>query len=115
MPTKILSKSAPELLASVLDHYVAVFHRALADHAHTIDVPAPIAHPLVDQIVRSDGLFEIVQSDEELTNQLDARFLNIEQAIGDLRKQITELSSHIVVEQDDPVIGLPSPDIADRA
>lgn len=34
---------------------VAAFEQALSEHALTVGVPAPVAHPLVEQIVRGHG------------------------------------------------------------
>lgn len=40
---------------------IAAFSQALVDHAGTVDVPAPTAHPLVEDIVRNHGgQYEIV-------------------------------------------------------
>jgi len=100
MPTLIDGKNASVVLSSILDHYIHAFKQELINHAHTVNVPAPLAHPLIYQIVRGDGQYEITQGEEEKSNQLDARFLNIEQAIGELREQISEISGRVMIEGD---------------
>lgn len=34
---------------------IVAFQQALADHASTVDVPAPTAHPIIEMIVRQHG------------------------------------------------------------
>lgn len=47
--------------APTLDKAIAAFAQALIDHAKTIDVPAPTAYPLVEEIVRKhEGAYEII-------------------------------------------------------
>ena len=47
--------------SAALDDAIAAFSAALAAHALTEGVPAPTADPLVELIVRSGGLYEIVE------------------------------------------------------
>ena len=45
---------------------VDLFASALAAHADTVNIPAPTAHPLVEQIVRQHaGHFTILPLDQE--------------------------------------------------
>lgn len=39
------------------------FSAALAEHAETVGAPAPTAHPIVENIVRSGGAYEIAVSE----------------------------------------------------
>lgn len=43
------------------DLAIAQFQQALDDHAGTVDVPAPTAHPLIERIVREHGGHYIVR------------------------------------------------------
>jgi hypothetical protein len=47
---------------------VAAFRQALADHATTVDVPAPTAHPLVEALARDDGTFVVPEDNPPETN-----------------------------------------------
>jgi len=50
-----------------LDKAIADFQKRLADHAKTVDVPAPTAHPWVEQIVRqSAGKYDVIEPEPEI-------------------------------------------------
>jgi hypothetical protein len=50
---------------TTLDSLIADYTQAVADHALTVDVPAPVAHPIVEQIVKNwNGQYSIVDVPE---------------------------------------------------
>lgn len=59
-----------EIKRSVFDAYegalpsrIAAFRRALADHALTVGVPAPIEDPLIEHLARQKDTFQVVDDD----------------------------------------------------
>jgi hypothetical protein len=72
---------------------IAAFQKARLEHRLTIGIPAPTAHPLVEQIVdQHDGKFEIIDESElptsdpsSLTQQVVRMFDVLTNLIGELK------------------------------
>ncbi|WP_210482785.1 hypothetical protein [Microvirga antarctica] len=60
-----IARTIVDALAFDIAAAVADFTQAVDDHRLTLDVPAPVAHPLVELIVRHhEGHFEIIEDPE---------------------------------------------------
>jgi hypothetical protein len=61
-----------------LTEEVAAFREALADHATTLDEPAPVADPLVEALARDDGTFTVPEDQKPPTNApaMDLEIIN---------------------------------------
>lgn len=60
IPHEIASKISFDLAAEV-----AAYTQALEDHRFTVDVPRPTSHPLVEEVVKHGGTFEVLPPEPE--------------------------------------------------
>lgn len=83
MPVQIRRADLYNYVIGALERDIAAFRQALADHAKTEDVPAPLAvHSLVDALARSpDGAFvvaeDVVEAKRALEPPVTANDLNL--------------------------------------
>lgn len=74
-----------------LDAAIAAYVKAREDHALTVDVPAPTAHPYVEQIVRGGGTYEIVEEAPDTGEPLSSTWVQqLEKRVAALEAAIKE-------------------------
>lgn len=102
MPYIVKQSDLAGLGKSILVREVAAFKKAIAEHAQTVGVPAPTAHPVVEAIVKKyAGVFEVEDDTKpppetapDATARLataEDRIATLEAAIEGLTKQPAEL------------------------
>lgn len=75
----IIPRTVFDALGFDLEQAVANFAAELAQHASTVDQPAPASHPLVEQIVRSHGgNFSISAAEDDPAQAAMTRLLKAE-------------------------------------
>jgi hypothetical protein len=90
--TLFVPKSIADHLGYDLAEAVDSFKEAVAAHALTVNEPAPVAEPLVEEIVRGYGSFEIVD-DTPIPTPAELRYQATQAVLRTAAERIAALAS----------------------